>query len=114
MPEVKMAIQPSSDSDLCRVDPVHQSQSEFGIPEHVRLSHSPDGTAVLDIVQGKMFRLNFVGSRVLALYRQRLTEPEIAELLSREFEIDSARLEADVREFIHTLKKHHLLTADNA
>ena len=82
-----MTILPGGDSDLRGGDPGCKDQSEIGIPEHVRMNHSPDGTAVLDIVHGKMFRLNFVGSRVLALFQQRLSEAEIAVALSSEFGI---------------------------
>jgi hypothetical protein len=37
-------------------------------------------------------------------------EPQITERLARDFGIDRATAEADVREFVETLEKHHLLT----
>lgn len=105
-----MAVDAGRRSDLVRDDSERTNLSGFVVPEHLRLSHSPDGAAVLDMVYGKMFRLNLVGSRVLALLKQRITELEIAETLAREFGIDRARAELDVREFIQTLHQHHLLT----
>lgn len=80
------------------------------VAENVRSTHSQDGGIVLDILHGQMFRLNFVGSKILELLKQGCVETEIAEQLAREFGIDRATAEADVREFVETLVKHHLLT----
>jgi hypothetical protein len=80
------------------------------VAENVRSTHSQDGGIVLDILHGQMFRLNFVGSRILELLQQSCAEPEIAEQLSHEFGIQQATAEADVREFVETIEKHHLLT----
>lgn len=87
-----------------------KDQKNVRIAESVRSSHSRDGGIVLDILHGQMFRLNFVGSKILELLKQGSAEPEIAEQLAREFGIDRAIAEADVHEFIETLEKHHLLT----
>ena len=80
------------------------------VSENVRSTHSKDGGIVLDILHGQMFRLNFVGSKILELLKQGFSEPRIAEQLAREFGIDRATVEADVREFVEILEKHHLLT----
>ena len=80
------------------------------VAENVRSIHSQDGGIVLDILHGQMFRLNFVGSRILQLLKQGSAEPKIAEHLACNFGIDRATAEADVREFIETLEKHHMLT----
>jgi len=81
------------------------------VPEHVRTTHGADGATVLDIVHGQMFRLNFVGSMILELSKQGIGQPEIAEQLAREFRIERIAAEADVREFVETLERHHLLVA---
>ncbi len=80
------------------------------VAENVRSTYSQDGGIVLDILHGQMFRLNFVGSRILELLKQGSSESEIAEQLAREFGIDRTTAETDVREFVETLEKHHLLT----
>jgi len=80
------------------------------IAENVRSTHSHDGGIVLDVLHGQMFRLNFVGSKILELLKQGSSEPQIAEQIVREFGIDRVTAEADVREFVETLEKHHLLT----
>lgn len=76
----------------------------------VRSTHSEDGGIVLDILHGQIFRLNFVGSKILDLLKQGCAPPEIAEHLAHDFGIDRAVAEADVREFVETLEKNHLLT----
>lgn len=76
----------------------------------VRSTHSEDGGVVLDILHGQMFRLNFVGSKILEFLKQGCAPPEIAEHLAHDFGIERATAEADVREFVETLEKHHLLT----
>jgi hypothetical protein len=80
------------------------------IPEHVRTTHGADGATVLDILHGQMFRLNYVGSRILELVKQGLTTSEIAEHLAREFGIERIVADADVRDFVEILEKHRLLT----
>jgi hypothetical protein len=80
------------------------------VAEKVRSTHSQDGGIVLDILHGQMFRLNFVGSRILELLKQDRAEPEIAAQLARDFGIERATAEADVHEFVEMLEKHHLLT----
>lgn len=93
------------------VEPERKRQSAFRIPEHVRSTHSPDGAAILDVLHGQMFRLNLAGSRILELLKQEFAEPEIAEQLANEFGIDRVLADADVREFLEMLEKHHLVTA---
>lgn len=80
------------------------------VPENVRSRHSREGGIVLDILHGQMFRLNFVGSRILELLQQGCAESEIVEQLAQDFRIDQATVEADVREFVELLMSHHLLT----
>jgi Coenzyme PQQ synthesis protein D (PqqD) len=99
--------------DLTPAKTGSQKQSVFRIPEHVRTTHGVDGATALDILHGQMFRLNFVGSRILEFLKQGLGEPEIAEQLAREFGIERVVAETDVRDFVEMLKKHHLLTAGN-
>lgn len=111
MPEGKMAMNsdriPAPPSD----QPKHQRQDVLTIPEYVRASHGEDGAVVLDILHGQMFRLNFVGSMILDLSKQGMGQPEIAEQLEREFKIERFKAEADVREFVEKLEKHHLVVA---
>jgi Coenzyme PQQ synthesis protein D (PqqD) len=84
------------------------------VAENVRSTHSQDGGIVLDILHGQMFRLNFVGSQILELLKQGLSEFAIAEQLARNFGIDHSTAETNVREFFETLEKHGLLIARNS
>ena len=75
----------------------------------VRSTHNQDGAVVLDILHGQMYRLNFVGSRMLELLEQDRTEGQIADELSREFGADKETVAADLNEFLAHLETHHLL-----
>ncbi|MGO9938558.1 MAG: PqqD family protein [Terracidiphilus sp.] len=88
--------------------------NELGPPMYrvsagVRSTHGQDGAVVLDIRQGQMFNLNFVGSRILELLETGATEPAIVDDISQKFEVSRDVAEGDVREFIASLKQHHLL-----
>ena len=64
---------------------------------------------MLDIRQGQMFNVNFVGSRILELLKNGFTESSIVDEISREFEVSRNVAENDVRDFLHNLKKCHLV-----
>lgn len=75
----------------------------------VRSTHTQDGAIVLDIHQGQIFNLNFVGSRIFELLKSGSAESVIVDDISREFGIGRDLAEKDVREFLQTLKKCHLV-----
>jgi hypothetical protein len=106
-----MAMNSDRVSDLASAQPKHQRQDVFTVPEHVRATHGSDGAVVLDILHGQMFRLNLAGSMILELSKQGMGQPEITEQLVREFRIERTTAEADVREFLEALEKHHLVTS---
>jgi hypothetical protein len=87
---------------------------EVGLPmykvsEGIRSTHGQDGAIVLDIRQGQMFNLNFVGSRILELLETGATESAIVDEISQKFEVSRDIAESDVREFMESLKQHRLL-----
>jgi len=75
----------------------------------VRSTHSQDGAIVLDVRQGQMFNINFVGSRILELLKSGSTESQIVDQISHEFSVSRELAENDVREFLQALKKCHLV-----
>ena len=81
----------------------------YRVSEGVRSTHGQDGAIVLDIRQGQMFNLNFVGSRILELLNNGSTESAIADQLSRDFDVSRDIAEQDVREFIDALEEHRLV-----
>jgi hypothetical protein len=81
----------------------------YRIAEGVRSTHGQDGAIVLDIQQGQMFNLNLVGSKILELLETGTTELAITEEISQTFSVSKEVAETDVREFIESLKQHHLL-----
>ena len=87
---------------------------EVGLPmyrvaEGIRSTHGRDGAIVLDVRQGQMFNLNFVGSRILELLETGATDAAIVGEISQKFGVSMDVAESDVREFIESLKQHHLL-----
>jgi coenzyme PQQ synthesis protein D (PqqD) len=81
----------------------------YKVSEGIRSTHGQDGAIVLDIRQGQMFNLNFVGSRVLELLETGATESAIVDEISQKFGVSRDIAESDVREFIESLKQYHLL-----
>ena len=86
----------------------------YKVSEGIRSTHGQDGAIVLDIRQGQMFNLNFVGSRILELLENGSTESAIVDEISREFSISRDLVENDVREFLQNLKKRHLVEEHEA
>jgi len=84
------------------------------LSEHVRSTHSQDGAVVLDILHGQMFRLNVVGSRMLELLKQGMTEAQIADAISRDSGAPREMVATDLREFLNHLERNHLLETRQA
>ena len=81
----------------------------YRVSDTVRSTHGQDGAIVLDIRQGQMYNLNFVGSRILELVKSGLTESAIVLQVSQEFGISDKLVADDVREFIDGLKAQGLI-----
>jgi hypothetical protein len=81
----------------------------YRVSDTVRSTHGRDGAIVLDVRQGQMFNLNFVGSRILELLKSGSAESAIVDEISREFDVSRALAENDMREFLQSLKKCHLV-----
>jgi hypothetical protein len=81
----------------------------YRISETLRTTHGQDGAVALDIRQGQIFNLNLVGSKIVELLKSGFAESEIADKISREFGIGRDLAQKDVREFLQTLKKYHLV-----
>ena len=64
---------------------------------------------MLDVLQGQMFNLNPVGSRILELLETGSADSDIVNVISREFNTSREVVENDVREFIDSLRKHKLV-----
>jgi Coenzyme PQQ synthesis protein D (PqqD) len=79
------------------------------LSEHLRSTHCQDGAVVLDICEGKIFRINLVGSRIVELLRMGLSESEIVQRLTVEFAVERTTVTTDVREFLEQLRQLHLL-----
>ena len=72
----------------------------YRVSATVRSTHNQDGAIVLDVRQGQVFNLNFVGSRILELIKSGSAESDIVEKISREFDIGRDLAQKDVQEFL--------------
>lgn len=82
------------------------------VSDAVRSTHCQDGAIVLDVRQGQMFSLNFVGSRILELLESGSSEEHISEIISQEFNADIETVRRDVTEFLQELKEHKLVDTE--
>jgi hypothetical protein len=83
--------------------------SALKLSEHLRSTHNLDGAVILDILHGQMYRLNFVGSRMLELLKHGLTNEQIADAISQEFAVPREVVATDLAQFLSHLEKHNLL-----
>ncbi|MGH9511453.1 MAG: PqqD family protein [Terriglobales bacterium] len=81
----------------------------YEVSTGVRSTRNEDGGIVLDIDQGKIFRLNEIGALILERVRQRQAKTQIVMEVSREFKISAQRVEVDVTEFLESLQRWGLL-----
>ena len=79
------------------------------VPDNIRSAHTPDGGTVLDVGRGQMFNLNLVGSRILELLKIGYAEAQIVTQISREFGASPEIVLLDVREFLASMERNHLV-----
>jgi len=84
----------------------------YRVSDTVRSTHGLDGAVLLDIRQGQMFNLNFVGSRILKRIEEGSDQPEIVDEIVREFGISRHLAENDVERFLATLRKQRLIESE--
>jgi hypothetical protein len=76
------------------------------LAKNIQRVSGPDGTIVLHLGRGTMFRVNSVGTRVLDLLERDASVRQIAALLSVEFGVAVDMVEADVACFLESLRLH--------
>lgn len=81
----------------------------YEVSTGVRSTRSEDGGIVLDINQGKIFRLNGIGALIFERLREGQNTSQITNEISLEFDIPFETIEADIIEFIGSLQKHNLI-----
>lgn len=81
----------------------------YTVSDSVRSTNSQDGATILDIRQGQIFNLNFVGSRIFELLKSGLNESQIVEEISDKFIVSRDVAAVDVREFLQVLIAKRLI-----
>jgi hypothetical protein len=82
------------------------------IRNRLRTVETPDGSVVLNVEDGKMFRLNPIGMRILSLLDQGVPTDRISEEISREYDVDLETVREDVRNFFISLNDCGLIDSD--
>jgi len=83
----------------------------FRISDAIRSTSTADGAVLLDIQQGRILSLNRMGSRVFEMLRGGLDENQIAGEISKDFGVEADSVQADVLDFIQSLREHNVLSA---
>ena len=96
-------------SDNTHLSHPRSGLSMYKVSEGIRSTHGQDGAVVLDIPQGQMFNLNFVGSRILELLKDGSAPLEIVDEIVREFGVSRHLAENDVQDFLQTLRKYRVI-----
>jgi hypothetical protein len=96
-------------SSLMAAWPESEAATMIRISEGVRNTHNQDGGIVLDVLHGRLYGLNFVGSRIIELLKQSDSETQIAKEISQQFGVSLETALADVHEFLVALEQHHLI-----
>jgi len=86
----------------------------YKVSEGVRSTHGQDGAIILDIRQGQMFNLNFVGSRILELLKAGTADRAIVDAISQEFGVRRDLVASDVEEFLGALAACHVLETQDS
>jgi Coenzyme PQQ synthesis protein D (PqqD) len=80
----------------------------------IRRVSDNDGSILLDLRRGTMFRLNPLGSQILDRLERGESLPHIAEQISAQFAIALDEVQSDVKEFLSSLELHGVLDPPDA
>ena len=75
----------------------------------IRRISNADGSIVLDLARGTMFRLNPAGAKILDLLEQGFSPTQVAERLSVECDVPIGVVENDLRHFLESLETHGVI-----
>jgi len=76
--------------------------------DFVRSTHSQDGGTVLDLRNGRLFRLNSAASLIWELLRDGQPQPQIAKAVADRFGISGDAARNDVEEFLRSAGQYEL------
>ena len=80
----------------------------------IRRVSDSEGSILLDLGQGTMFRLNSLGSQILDRLERGESLPRIVTEISTQFAIETAVVRADLEELLASLESHGLLTVNSS
>ncbi len=77
--------------------------------DRFRSVDTPDGSVILNVRNGKMFRLNPIGMRILSLLNQGVPTDRISEEISRDYSVDLETVREDLGNFFTSLNNSGLI-----
>jgi hypothetical protein len=80
--------------------------------DRLRSASTPDGSVVLNVENGKIFRLNPIGSLILTRLNTGTPIPQVLEEISRQCHVQVETIRDDVLHFLSTLDAFGLLDRD--
>jgi hypothetical protein len=82
------------------------------IGDRFRSVDTPEGSVLLNVEDGKMFRLNPIGMRILSLLNQGVPTDRISEEISRDYGVELETVREDVRNFFKSLNDSGLVDSN--
>jgi hypothetical protein len=77
--------------------------------DNVRSTVTEEGVVLMDVSTGTIFHSNPIGARVWTKLQEGLPIAAVADQIALEFKAPREQVEADVREYVGTLKTHGLI-----
>jgi hypothetical protein len=84
------------------------------VSDAVRSTHNQDGAVVLDILHGRVLRLNTTASLIFYRLQQGQTNSQIVDEMCREFCVSREIAQADLAEFLDSLARQGLVQGQTA
>lgn len=82
------------------------------LSQNARRVTNSDGGVLLDLQYGKVFQINGMGATVVELLADGSTEDRISVEVSKRCGVEIARVSADIRAFLDSLKRYGLVDED--
>jgi Coenzyme PQQ synthesis protein D (PqqD) len=76
---------------------------------NVRSTVTEEGVVLLDVSSGKIFHSNPIGSRVWTKLQEGSALPDIVDEITTEFKAPREQVEADILEYVQSLKSNGLI-----
>jgi Coenzyme PQQ synthesis protein D (PqqD) len=105
----KCRLTPLSRDTFPNMCPAEKPSASYEVSAGIRTTRNEDGGLVLNIKRGKIYRLNGTGALIFEQLTGGQTRSQIIANISREFEIPTEAVEADIVQFLASLQSQGLV-----